>query len=321
MSGLANFIDQSASGATVNTELTTADLNTGAGTDTQGVVGILGSSATGGQAIPGSTTDGLLVNLGTNNDVTVTGTVTANAGTNLNTSSLALEAGGNLANAATSLGNLDNSVDGNYLNVNANLAGTDVTAGAGAVAPGTPRVTLASDDPAVVSLGNIDNSVDGNYLNVNMNVAGTDVAAGSGTVSSQTIRTVLATDVGLPAGTSALGKILPGDIDITTHTNYARKYYTSTGAATDGIIWSPAAGKRWHVVTMYIQTSAAATITLEDDKAGGDDPVWKGELAANSGVFMVFPENYPMASGEDAADLIITTSAGNVYVTVTGYEI
>lgn len=40
---------------------------------------------------PGTSTDGQLVNLGANNDVTVTGTVTANAGTNLNTSALALE--------------------------------------------------------------------------------------------------------------------------------------------------------------------------------------------------------------------------------------
>ena len=56
---------------------------------------------------PGTSADGLLVNLGGNNDVTVTGTVTANAGTNLNTSALALEAGGNLAAAATSLAVLD----------------------------------------------------------------------------------------------------------------------------------------------------------------------------------------------------------------------
>jgi len=40
----------------------------------------------------GDSTDGTLVNLGTNNDVTVTGSVTANAGTNLNTSALALSA-------------------------------------------------------------------------------------------------------------------------------------------------------------------------------------------------------------------------------------
>lgn len=128
-------------------------------------------------------------------------------------------------------------------------------------------------------------------------------------------------DVTLTAGTAAVGSILPPDTDVTAHTNYARKYYTNAGAVTDGIVWSPAAGKRWHVVTMYIQTSAAATITLEDDKAGGDDPVWKGEIAANSGVTLSFTEHYPMASGEDAADLLVTTSAGNVYITCVGYEI
>ena len=128
-------------------------------------------------------------------------------------------------------------------------------------------------------------------------------------------------DVTLTAGTAAVGSILPPDTDVTAHTNYARKYYTNAGAVTDGIVWSPAAGKRWHVVTMYIQTSAAATITLEDDKAGGDDPVWKGEIAANSGVTLSFTEHYPMASGEDAADLLVTTSAGPVYVTCVGYEV
>jgi hypothetical protein len=128
-------------------------------------------------------------------------------------------------------------------------------------------------------------------------------------------------DVTLTAGTAAIGTLLPPDIDITTHTNYARKYYTSAGAATDGIVWSPAAGKRWHVVALHFQVSAAATVTFEDDKAGGDDPVLKGEYAANSGEFLVFPEKYAMASGEDAADLLVTTSAGNIYVTAVGYEI
>ncbi len=124
----------------------------------------------------------------------------------------------------------------------------------------------------------------------------------------------------LPAGTNEIGSLLPADTDVTAHTNYARKYYTST-TPTDGIIWSPAAGKRWHVVTMYINVSAASTVTLEDDKAGGDDPVWKGEIAANSGVVLSFTEQYPMASGEDAADLTITATAGTVYVTCVGYEI
>lgn len=125
----------------------------------------------------------------------------------------------------------------------------------------------------------------------------------------------------LAAGTNAIGKLLPPDVDVTAHTNYAKKYYTSAGAATDGIIWSPAAGKRWHVVHLFINVSAAATVTLEDDLAAGDATVWKAELAANSGIAVTFSEKYPLASGEDAADLLITTSAGNVYVTAVGYEV
>lgn len=124
----------------------------------------------------------------------------------------------------------------------------------------------------------------------------------------------------LGAGTAEIGSLLPPDTDVTAHTNYARKYYTAS-TPTDGIIWSPAAGKRWHVCWIWIQTSADSTIILEDDKSGGDDPVWKGEIAAKSGAFMVFPDQYPMASGEDAADLTITSSAGTVYVSCGGYEI
>ena len=47
---------------------------------------------------------------------------------------------------------LDDWDDSNYANVNMNIAGTDIIGGAGAVASGVQRVTLASDDPAVVDL-------------------------------------------------------------------------------------------------------------------------------------------------------------------------
>jgi hypothetical protein len=123
----------------------------------------------------------------------------------------------------------------------------------------------------------------------------------------------------LPAGTNTIGKVAPNEYELAGNTTHVKKYYTSAGAATDGVIWSPAAGKRWYVTDIFINVSAAATVTLEDDLVAGDDPVWKAELAANSGWSHSFTT--PLFSGEDAADLLITTSAGNVYVTVTGYEI
>lgn len=112
----------------------------------------------------------------------------------------------------------------------------------------------------------------------------------------------------------------PPESDLATQgTTHLKKYYTNAGAVTDGIIWSPGAGKRWYVTDIFINISAAATVTLEDDLGAGDSVVWKAELAANSGWSHSFTT--PLFSGEDAADLLITTSAGNVYVMVTGYEI
>lgn len=125
-----------------------------------------------------------------------------------------------------------------------------------------------------------------------------------------------------PISVNKLGSVRiapPEDDFAVAGSNHVKKYYTSAGAATDGIIWSPAAGKRWYVTDIFINVSAAATVTLEDDKAGGDEAVWKAELAANSGWSHHF--GTPLFSGEDAADLLVTTSAGNVYITVTGYEI
>lgn len=237
-------------------------------------------------------------------------------------------------NIATSLGSLDNAVDGNYLNVNVNMAGTDAAAGAGIINAQTQRVTIATDDEVNNLLGTIDadtstlaGAVSGTEMQVDVVAA---LPAGTNNIGDVDIASIAAGDnnIGnvdlasaIPAGTNAIGKLLAPDIDVTAHTNYTKKYYTNAGAVTDGIIWSPAAGKRWHVVSIIINVSAAATVTLEDDLAAGDSAVMKMELAANSGVAYNFTEKYPLASGEDAADLLITTSAGNVYVTAVGYEI
>lgn len=338
--------------------------------------------------------------------LTVDGAVTANAGTNLNTSALALEAGGNLAaikaktdnipalgqalaaasvpvilpaatittltppaaitgfatsakqdtiighvdgietvlgtidadtsNISTKIDTIAGAISATHMQVDVLTAPTTAVTG-----PLTDTQLRASAVPvslasvpshAVTNAGTFATQVtaisagDNNIGNVDI----ASIAAGNNNIGDVDVASIAAGDnnIGnvdlasaIPAGTNAIGKLLPPDIDVTAHTNYARKYYTSAGAATDGIIWSPAAGKRWHITSLYIQVSADATVTLEDDKAGGDDPVLKGEFKAGSGVPLVFDKDYPLASGEDAADLIITTSAGNVYVTAVGYEI
>lgn len=287
------------------------------------------------QPIQGTVAGGLLVNLGSNNDVTVTGTVDLGATDNAvldnidadlttiighvdGAEGLLTTIDSDTGGILTSVQTLDNAISGSEMQVDI-VTIPDVTvvgkAADGAGVSGNPIRVAGSDGSTTRSL--LTDSGGRLILGAGTNAFG-KLAANSGVDIGDVDVTSLPA---LAAGTNAIGKLLPSDVDVTAHTNYARKYYTNAGAVTDGIVWSPAAGKRWHVVTLYIQTSADATITLEDDKAGGDDPVWKGEIAAKSGVTLSFTEKYPMASGEDAADLTITTTAGNVYVTAVGYEI
>lgn len=77
--------------------------------------------------------------------VSVTGSVTANAGTNLNTSLLALEGGGNLAAMAASLSVLDDWDETNRAAVNLISGQAGIAAGTGVDGVTVPRVTLATN--------------------------------------------------------------------------------------------------------------------------------------------------------------------------------
>lgn len=119
------------------------DGDTGVGT--QSILGtILRGSASGGSyELPSTLSDGLLVNLGSNNDVTVTGTVTANAGTNLNTSLLSLETTQVLAKDA--LERIDDWDESDRCKVNLIVGQAGVQGGSGVVTALTQRMVLATD--------------------------------------------------------------------------------------------------------------------------------------------------------------------------------
>lgn len=160
------------------------DYDSGGGTVNQSTVGLVFPASGGPVAAPGNGTDGLLVNLGANNDVTVTGSVTANAGTNLNTSALlttsAHDAAFGTAGSAdaqvrtiqgiasmtpvvVSATNLDVQIGGSDsltigtfpdnepFNV-AQMNGVAVSMGNGASGTGTQRVTIANDSTGTVTV-------------------------------------------------------------------------------------------------------------------------------------------------------------------------
>ena len=155
----------------VDTELTTGDLDTGAGTDTRAVVGLVGSKSGGGEIIPGSATDGLLVNLGANNDVVVSATdldirnltnvdvVTAELSATdnavLDTIDAVLDAINAKLVTGTVIGDVNlGAVDNAVLDaIAASLAIIDATVFGAGTEAGALRVTLPTDGTGVVKLG------------------------------------------------------------------------------------------------------------------------------------------------------------------------
>lgn len=132
----------------------------------------------------------------------------------------------------TSVQLLDNAVDGNYLNVNANIAGTDFVGGAGSVGGGVQRVTLASDDPAVVDLAaievlltaaNVDHAANEVLLtgiDADTNAIKTAVEIIDNAISGSEMQVDVVAS--LPAGSAAIGKLAAnsgvdiGDVDVTS---------------------------------------------------------------------------------------------------------
>lgn len=124
-----------------------------------------------------TTADGALVNLGTNNDVTVTGSLTTvSTVTTCSTVTTLSQFGGNAINL-----------------------------GAGAVGTGTLRITLASDDPGVAKLGTIDADTSALFGCV----AGTEVQCdivGSLPAGTNNIGDVDVLSCALPTGASTAAK-------------------------------------------------------------------------------------------------------------------
>lgn len=229
-------------------------------------------------------------------------------------------------------------------NISVDWAGTVPPIGAGTEAAAL-RVTVATDSTGVLSVDDngglltVDGTVDVGSITTAV-VPGTgatnlgkaeDAAHSSGDVGvfalgvrNDTPNAALSgTDLDYTPialyRTGALRVAPPEEDFAVLGSNSVKKYYSNTGAVTDGIVWSPAAGKRWYVTDIFVGISAAATITLEDDLTAGDSTVWAMDAAANSGWSHSF--STPLFSGEDAADLIVTTTAGNVKIMVVGYEI
>jgi hypothetical protein len=134
--------------------------------------------------------------------LTVDGTVTANAGTNLNTSALALEAGGNLATAVASLSVIDDWDESDRAKVNPIAGQVGVQGASGTVTALTQRVVLATD----VALPAGTNAIGKLSANSGVDIGDVDVTslpalpAGSNNIGDVDVLTIA-------AGTNAIGNV------------------------------------------------------------------------------------------------------------------
>lgn len=301
----------------VDTELTTGDLDTGAGTDTRAVVGLVGSASGGGQLIPGSATDGLLVNLGANNDVTVTGGVGINAGTN-------------------NIGDVD------VLTVPAPLS----TTGGGTEATAL-RVTIASDSTGVVSIDDNGGSltVDGTVaisgtVTVGSHAvtnAGTFAVQASGDVAHDAVDSGSPIKIGARAETSPKGITLVADGDRTdlladadgmllvkigtANGDLISERVADTGGTSTAFTnFSAVASTRNYVTSIHIYNSSATAgyVDFRDGTAGA--VLFTAAAPAGGGMTIASPVPLFKTTANTALAYDVSGALSTVYINVAGYQ-
>jgi len=251
--------------------------------------------------------DGTATDVSTDAPLPVVQTGTPGLPTGAATAAKQLADGHNVAvNNSTGAAAVNIQDGGNTITVDGTVAVTHagLTAINGAINSSKMDVNIASGNPTTITATQSTAS----NLKAEVTVAGSQtIAVTQGTASS------LKAELG--ASTALIGAVKRDVI------NYVgiNKYYSYTGAVTDGIVWSPAGGKKVVITDISMSLSAAGTVTLEWDKTGGDEAVMAFDLAANGGVSMNLQT--PIACSEADADLVITTSAGNIKIMVSGYEI
>lgn len=161
--------------------------------------------------------------------VTVSGTVTANAGTNLNTSALALESGGNLATIAGAVTSSVIQTNNKQINGVVPLMGNGVTG------TGSQRVTIASDNTAF--------SVNATLSAETTKVIGTvNISAAQTIATVTTVGAVTAITNPLPAGTNLLGKVGIDQTTVGTTNAVSLAQIGATTVVTGGVAGTLAVG-------------------------------------------------------------------------------
>lgn len=278
--------------------------------------------------VRGDVTNGMLVNLGANNDVTVTGTVTANAGTGSFTVAQATAASLNATVVGTGTFAVQASQSGTWtLGANSGVDIGDVTINN---ASGASAVNIQDGGNSITVDGTV-TVTDG--LNIEGDVANDSVDSGNpvkiGFQATSTLPTAVATGDRVNGMADLYGRQLVANIDDGMQV-WKGANYTTQQTGTD--IWTPSAGKRIGVTYLAISSYAttAARVILwfgasgdTTYTAGTDQLVWAGSFAPSANAKPGAIVSLPFGIFAVTADhrLKITTDAAiSLDLTIYGYE-
>jgi hypothetical protein len=274
----------------------------------------------------------------------VSGTITANAGTNLNTSALALESGGNLATLAGAVSSSKVQVNVTNSTLAATQSGAwNITNISGTVSLPTGAATAAKQ-PALGTAGSasadvitVQGAASMTPLLVTASIAADQTLATVTTVS--TVTAVTAITNALPAGTNLLGKV---GIDQTTNgtTNgIVDKPCTSGGLSiytnfetSNAVIAANIKGSAGQVYSVEFFNINATPVfvrlynTTDSPPTTSDTPVWRGIIPGNTagaGFVKAWPQGLAFSTGigiritnaiadNDATALTANTVVANV---------
>ena len=230
--------------------------------------------------------DGVLVNLGANNDVTVTGSVTANAGTNLNTSALATES------------------------TLSTLSGKVTACNTGAVVISSGTVTLAAGTNTNEVVGDVahDAVAAGNPVMIAAIAQDNDDTAPPNRVSAEGDAVRLASD-------------RSGAVYVRPHGPQVWSYHLNTSTAqTDATVHAaPGAGLSLYLGTITFSSGAATAINLLVEEGTTTAVLGPYYLEAIAGRGMAVQFNPPKKITANTS-LTITTSASIAHsVDITGF--
>ena len=181
----------------------------------------------------------------------------------------------------------------------AQVNGSTVTAGAGAVTAGTQRVTLASDDPAVTSLGVLDNTVSGSELQVDVITMPTTTVTGTVTVTQAT-------------SASLLSMVFDDHCD---RSAMARGATTFTTATSSSVVAAGGSNIKNYVYSAQVVNTGSTNVLITwRDGSGGSALGYTTAPATFGGSNIVF--EVPLVTSNNTA-LFAETSAGSTTVYVS----